>query len=114
MNASTAIPESDFNRLVAASTRSAFPQFWLDLLAFVRITGMSPVDVLTAQCPLNVPQSISEAAERLWTEECPFGLQTSRHGLDSLLCGLRVIARRAGLANWATIGFDSLCAGGQA
>lgn len=103
------IGNPEFDRLVAAAEKSLFPQFWADLLWLVRVTRFSPGSILTARKPLvNVPRGFQDASDRLWEEECPFGLKTSRFGSESLLKALRVLGRRAGLDDWRSLHWEAL------
>jgi len=86
-----------------------FPQFWVDLLALVRATRRSPGEILTGRRPIRAPSEVQEAAQRVWEEECPYGLRTSRFAADAMERCLRSIARRAGLEGWEGVRFESLC-----
>jgi len=103
------LTRQEFGRLTEAAGESLFPQFWLDLLVLVRATRKSPGQILGARRPIRAPRSVQAAAERIWAEECPYGLRTSRYGADAMERGLRSIARRAGLADWEGVRFESLC-----
>jgi len=103
------VSDEQFDSLLAASAGVRFPQFWADLLLAVRMTHCSPAQLLRGNRPVKAPGKAGEAAERLWTDECPYGIGTSRFAQDALERGLMGVARRAGFEEWENIRFQWLC-----
>lgn len=101
--------DEEFAAILAAAEKTRFPQFWADLLLVIRTTRYSPARIITGRRPVTAPEIAREAALRLWREDCPYAVGSSRFAKDALERGLREIAREAWRDDWEKFRFSWLC-----